>query len=130
MFRHPAQTNLLFFITVENLITDRSAPSPELVVGLNLTPDGAAVDPNLVDVEDAFVDIELSPQAPDTRCILSHALFSEAAEIPAGDSVEFIGMAGPIAAPAPEGVTLFVRAFGAPEWTEFSLPWPPGSLAS
>jgi hypothetical protein len=58
----PGQTDLVYAMSVENLIADRSSPFPEMVFNLNLTKDGTSVDPLAADIETAmFSSLEVLP---------------------------------------------------------------------
>jgi hypothetical protein len=128
----PRLTNLTFTLSIENMLTDRPAPTPELAFASNLGSEGLpilGVDPFESDVIGQRIGkIEVMPNAPDTLCILASGLTEDAGDIgPGGSGTHFVAV-GPIQDDQIPDLVMGLRLFfGSGEWTELTFTTEAGS---
>lgn len=104
----PGKTHITFLVVLENLITDRSAPTPQVTFGTNLTEDGSAVNPAITTLEGSNESIEISPGSGGP-CFLAFSTSESDGEF--GDLSSYWGVVGNVADPIPAGLQLIVRTF-------------------
>jgi hypothetical protein len=122
----PRFTNLTFTLSIENLLTDRPAPTPDLVFASNLGSEGLpilGVDPFDPDpIGQRIGKIEVMPNAADTYCILASGLTDDAGYIGPGESGTHYVAVGPIQADQIPDLVMGLRLFtGNGEWIELTF---------
>jgi hypothetical protein len=128
----PRLTNLTFTLSIENLLTDRAAPIPELAFASNLGSEGLPIlgvlpfdsDP----IGQRIGKIEVMPNAPDTYCILASGLTDDAGHIGPGESGTHYVAVGPIQGDQIPDLVMGLRLFTANgEWIELTFTTEPDS---
>lgn len=118
----PGQTNLIYGLVVDNLLTDRPVPWPEIQAAVNLNEAGTATAPPGQYGIYPFHGVEIAPNASDTVCFLASFLSGSRFRpemISAGSSDRFMITAGPITDPPPAGTALVVKL---PDGQTVSIP--------
>lgn len=128
----PGLTNLTFTLSIENLLTDRPAPTPELAFASNLDYLGQPIlgaDPFDSDVVGQTIGkIEVMPNGPDTFCILASGLTDDAGDIGPGQSGTHFVAVGPILSDQISDLIIGLRLYtGTGEWIELTFTTEAGS---
>lgn len=125
-------TNLTFTLSIENLLTDRPAPTPELAFASNLgylgQPIHGAYPFDSDVVGQTFGKIEVMPNGPDTSCVLASGLTNDAGDIGPGQSASHFVAVGPILGDQISDLIMGLRLFSGFDWIELTFTTEAGSV--
>ena len=112
----PGQTNMVFRLEFEGLVTDRETPIPSIVAESNIINDGTVLkdtEPFNLGKEGLRVAEEILPNAPGTKCTIAGNIFDDAGNIPPGEPSIHRLTIGPVSEESVQDVTVGLRF-----WTE------------